>query len=262
MKTYLFALGSQPETLKFRPSTPQIKKPLVPALVMDSPLRESLPMHMAPPYRSISAHSKAMTPQPHYGMTPLTRTLYAFGESPSRNLVSFGGLASKRQINFDDGPETNSGENSAIKEPKPSNSILGKIFEQKNEDSESESTKFSKSFQSNFMLIIFLAASKLKFAGIISKFPNFEENSSNTATKIANPLPSLLQSKSQLNFESPNSGKMSAESSDKGTGSPQQTTQQISQTQDSPQTKSLEQAQSGFKKVKKSEAPLIPELKK
>ena len=53
---------------------------------------------------------------------------------------------------------------------------------------------------------------------------------------------------------------MSVENSE-GNGSPQQT-QQISQNQDSPPTKSIEQVQSGFKKVKKDEAPLIPELKK
>jgi len=252
MKTFLFALVPQPGQLQLRPGTPQIKKPLVPALIMNSPLRESIPLQYAPPpYRSISAHAKTRTPQPNYGMTPLTRTLYAFGESPSRNLESIKNLASKRQINFDDGPEGNSTETSFIKEPKPSNSILGKILEQKNEDSEPES-KFT--------------ASRINLSGIISKFSNFEESSTNLSAKINNPLPPLLQSKSQLNFESPNSGnsgnsgKMSVENSE-GNGSPQQT-QQISQNQDSPPTKSIEQVQSGFKKVKKDEAPLIPELKK
>jgi hypothetical protein len=248
MKTYLFALAPQTGQIpaQLRPGTPQIKKPLVPALVMNSPLRESIPLHIAaPPYRSISAHAKTKTPQPNYGMTPLTRTLYAFGESPSRNLESINNLASKRQINFDDGPESNSAESNPIKEAKPTSSILGKIFEQKNEDSESEPSKFT--------------ASKINLTGIISKFSNFDEGTS--STKNANSLPPLLQSKSQLNFESPKSGsgKMSVESSE---GNSPQQTQQISQTQDSPPTKTLEQAQSGFKKVKKDETPLIPELKK
>lgn len=141
MKSYLFALApSGPGPLK--PSTPQIKKPLVPALVMDSPLRESLPFQPGTPYKSISAHAKTRTPLPSYGMTPRTGALYAFGESPSRTLETINNLASKVRINFDDAQDNNDDKDDFIvKKIKPSNPILGKILEQRNEESDTEPNK-------------------------------------------------------------------------------------------------------------------------
>lgn len=134
MKTYLFALAPQPGQPQMRPGTPQIKKPLVPALVMESPLRESLPIQLPQYGKSISAHAKTSLPQPKYGMTPRTGALYAFGESPSRTLETINNFASKRQIDFDTEPDNAS--DILNKKLKSSNSILDRIVEQREEDNE------------------------------------------------------------------------------------------------------------------------------
>jgi len=163
MKAYLFTLGPQPAgQIQIRPGTPQIKKPLVPALITQSPLREALPHPMMPavPYRSVSAHAKSKTPIPSYGMTPRTGALYAFGESPSRTLQSIN-IASKRQIDFDDGPDSNSGD-FIMKKAKGSSSILDKIIEQKNEESEEGKDSHKLRNRNKFLLFINLFFSCFK----------------------------------------------------------------------------------------------------
>jgi len=249
MKVYLYALSPQPQ-LPMRPGTPQIKKPMVPALITNSPLRESLPQYAAPmmAYRSVSAHSKTKNPLPAYGMTPRTGALYAHGESPYRELATISTVASKRQISFDDGPESNSTGEMLSKKTK-TNSILDKIVEQKNEDSELDGSKLVKSASK-----INLFSSAPSQSPILNKFSSFEENSE--APKLSGfTLPKLLQSKSQLGFQSPMSTRMNLETTENAT----EKSQQIGQSQSPPQ-KSEQQV--GFKKVQKQDGSITPEFNK
>jgi len=262
MKTYLFTIGPQPGSTQaqVRPATPQIKKPLVPALITQSPLREALPHPMMPaaPYnRSISAHAKSKTPIPSYGMTPRTGALYAFGESPSRTLESINNIASKRQIDFDDGPDSNSGD-FIMKKAKGSSSILDKIIEQKNEESEEQKDSHKLPIAKKNIF----SSGNAPSSSILNKFSFAEDsavdppsNSTSLVGKI--PFTQLLQSKSQLNFQSSGSSKMSAESSDNSGNSPQQNGQSQG---DSPVQKT--EASNGFKKVAKKDGSITPEFNK
>jgi hypothetical protein len=250
MKVYLYALSPQPQ-LPMRPGTPQIKKPMVPALITNSPLRESLPQYAAPmmAYRSVSAHSKTKNPLPAYGMTPRTGALYAFGESPYRELTAISTVASKRQISFDDGPENNSAGEIISKKTK-TNSILDKIVEQKNEDSELDGSKLVKSASK-----INLFSSAPTQSPILNKFSSYEESSE--APKLGGfALPKLLQSKSTLGFHSPLSNRMTLETTEGTT----EKSQQIGQSQSSPPQKSEQQV--GFKKVQKRDGSITPEFNK
>jgi hypothetical protein len=97
MKTYLLALNK---------SIPmQAAKPRIQALNPESPLREHLPQpllrYSASPQSGVSSITRS--PGRLAFMTPRTRRLYAFGESPSQALESINRMMQKsdRKINFD-----------------------------------------------------------------------------------------------------------------------------------------------------------------
>jgi len=95
----------------------------------------------------------------------------------------------------------------------------------------------------------------------LNKFSSYEEGSE--APKLGFSLPKLLQSKSNLSFQSPSGTKMNLENGETGTESPQQKSQQIgqSQSQSGSPTQKPEQ-QVGFKKVQKQDGSITPEFNK
>lgn len=261
MKTYLFSLAPQPGQPQMRPGTPQIKKPLVPALVMDSPLRESLPVQIAQ-YKSISAHAKTNTPLPKYGMTPRTGALYAFGESPCRTLETINNFASKRQINFDDAPDnSNAAGDVIVKKAKSSNPILDKIMEQREEDGED----VNKLPASKRTLFDSDDSQPAPAATGLNRFSSYDETDakapiSGVARNIfatANPaaaltkVPSFLQTSNMFSQPASAPTKMSLET-DSNSESPQQ-----SQTSPTVKPEAV-----GFQKVQKKDGSITPEFKK
>ena len=138
MKGFLFSL--MPNQNENKSLTPMIKKPIIPSLPIESPLRESLPIHLMQ-INSMSAHVKMKSPMLKYGMTPQTHALYAFGESPGRTLESMNSFASRRQLNFEELNEQ--GEIGATKKIK-AHPIMDKIIEQRAEETDMDSNKKGK----------------------------------------------------------------------------------------------------------------------
>lgn len=131
MKSYIYSLnGEKSAHVESKSNTPLLKKPIICALTVASPLRESLPQNMS---ANTALTPRKKSPLIRPGMTPMTNALYAFGESPGRALDQINNtLASKRIINFDD----NSQEPAAVKKQRFANPIMGKILEHKLEDSQ------------------------------------------------------------------------------------------------------------------------------
>ena len=101
-KAFLFSLAqgnaNQPST---RPATPQIAKPLIPSLVTASPLREFLPAKSI--NSGMPTPDRRNTPLQKIGLTPKTKALYAFGESPYMVLDSINKFSNKRALEYNDG---------------------------------------------------------------------------------------------------------------------------------------------------------------
>ena len=131
MKPYLNSLSmnrQQGET-DSKSYTPFLKRPVIPALAVASPLKESLP-------QSNSA-LRMKSPMVRAGMTPTATAVYAFGESPSRALEKINGeLASKRIIDFEEGAQ-----DSDQKKKKYINPVLERIMDQRHEESEDSQKK-------------------------------------------------------------------------------------------------------------------------
>ena len=114
MKTYLLALNK---------SVPiQGSKPRIQALNPDSPLKEHLPQPLLKYSASPQSAGSSITRSPSRlaFLTPRTRRLYAFGESPSQALESINRMMQKsdRKINFDQEDEA------PTKKPKYMSKIL------------------------------------------------------------------------------------------------------------------------------------------
>ena len=141
LKNFLFnAFGTK--SIDIKSQTPQIKKPLIPALALASPLKDSLPQNMM----SMSLMNNKKSPMLKHRMTPTSNAPYIFndfsvyGSDPSAN-----NMTSKRLINFEDGNGTENtiqlGTENGIKVPKYSSSLMEKIVEQKHEDTEDSNKK-------------------------------------------------------------------------------------------------------------------------
>jgi len=131
MKVFLFSLLQNQSEVKA--PTPMIKKPIIPGLNLESPLRDSLPIHLMQ-IKSVSTHNKKKSPMLKYGMTPQTNVLYAFAESPSsRSVEPTNTLTSKRQLTFEDA----SVENDMLRKGKYSMGMMDKIIEKEEHDNDS-----------------------------------------------------------------------------------------------------------------------------
>eukprot|EP01016_Furgasonia_blochmanni_P056339 TRINITY_DN958_c0_g1_i11.p1 TRINITY_DN958_c0_g1~~TRINITY_DN958_c0_g1_i11.p1 ORF type:complete len:512 (+),score=22.02 TRINITY_DN958_c0_g1_i11:63-1538(+) len=101
--------GSNASTTSLTPTPESRKKPLITALVMNSPLKQSLPIQMmagGPMHRHpvSDPHGRLSVPPPNMGpaMTPFTSKIYAFGESPRKDLTSVNNrLNSRKTLSFD-----------------------------------------------------------------------------------------------------------------------------------------------------------------
>ena len=144
MKTFIFSLVGDKNSYDSKPNTPMIKRPIISALVLESPLRESLPYHM-----QISALNKKKSPLLKVGMTPLTSALYAESPRPVDNLQN--NMISRRVLNMDDSEDHQN--DLGVKKLKNANTLMDKIIEQKSEETEMDSSKKS---------ILFILKNQLK----------------------------------------------------------------------------------------------------
>ena len=134
MKTFIFSLVGDKNSYDTKSNTPIIKRPIISALVMESPLRESLPYFM-----QNSALNKKKSPLLKLGMTPLTSALYAESPRPMENLHN--NISSRRMLNMDD---TDNYQNDlGVKKLKNVGALMDKIIEQKSEETEMDSSKKS-----------------------------------------------------------------------------------------------------------------------
>lgn len=142
MKGFLFGTFGGAKSSDLKSQTPIIKRPIIPALALASPLKDSLPQNIL----SLTLANQKKSPMLKHAMTPMTNALYAFGESPHRgNEQLSNNINSRRHINFEDNSnaENNPGlSNEAVsKIPKYGNSVMEKILEQKHEGDEDSNKK-------------------------------------------------------------------------------------------------------------------------
>ena len=123
-------------------ATPFIKKPVIQALVMESPLRDSIPHHMIQ-YASLSSHNKGKSPSIKTGASPLNGLSYSRNDTAGKLYEAANNLASKRQINFDEAHEGTNIESNKRK-LKFTQVVMDKIVEQNAEEAEVDSIKKSK----------------------------------------------------------------------------------------------------------------------
>jgi len=120
MKSFLFSLSRNRAQAESRASnTPLIKSLNTPA-VMQSPLRDFI------------TNQKGMTPSTKIGLTPQTKALHAFGESPYGVLESINKILGKRPVDFIDSPKVVLSDvgNVLRKYVKHSDAVLDKMFEE------------------------------------------------------------------------------------------------------------------------------------
>ena len=127
MKSFLLSLSQERSQTEGKPPTTPSIKPLVPQLVLDSPLKEYIPnqimMHGTP------TPDVKGTPSLKFGLTPKTKVLYAFGESPYKVLDTINKVPNKRTIDFEDMPEGSLSGSGLRKQLKTPTSVLDKILE-------------------------------------------------------------------------------------------------------------------------------------
>ena len=97
MKNFILSLSQDKN--KQGSATP-LAKPIVPPLVQSSPLKEFLSAHLM--LGAASQENKATPSMSKFGLTPRTKALYAFGESPGGVLDSINKVTSKRHIDYDE----------------------------------------------------------------------------------------------------------------------------------------------------------------
>ena len=134
IKTFLFSLVGDKNSYDPKSNTPMIKRPMIPALVIESPLRESLPYHM-----QNSALNKKKSPLLKLGMTPFTSALYAESPRPMENLNN--NITSRKMLNMDE-PD-NYQNDLLLKKLKNGGAFMDKIIEQKSEETDMDSSKKS-----------------------------------------------------------------------------------------------------------------------
>ena len=139
MKSHLFSSFGD-KTVEMKSQTPYAKKPIISALTLSSPLKESLPQAMT----NLSLANKRKSPMSKHSMTPMTSALYAYPESSGIGDPQQAEPASKRLINFEEVPY-NSNSDAQPKMPK----FLERIVEHKHEDGEDSSKK------RNFLLVLY-----------------------------------------------------------------------------------------------------------
>ncbi len=118
MKNFILSLSQDKNK---QGSVTPLAKPIVPILVQSSPLKEFLSTHVM--LGAASQENKA-TPMSKFGLTPRTKALYAFGESPGGVLDSINKVTGKRHIDYDESQDPGASKRYA----KTPSSIMDKII--------------------------------------------------------------------------------------------------------------------------------------
>lgn len=140
-RTFLFSLLPDRAQVEMKSATPMIKRPVIQALVMESPLRDSLPQHML----QFSAQNKGKSPMLKFGYPSPGGTVHIMADTAGKLHDTVNNLVSKRQINFDEAHNDAHGL-SAKKTKIPHQAVMDRIVEQKTEEAEMDSNKKSKLF--------------------------------------------------------------------------------------------------------------------
>jgi len=120
MKSFILSFAQSKTPQPSATATP-VLKPLVPPLVQSSPLKDFLSTHAL--FAGAASQENRTTPSiAKFGMTPKTKALYAFGESPGCFLDSINKVTSKRHIDYEESQE---GSRKHVKTP---SSIMDKII--------------------------------------------------------------------------------------------------------------------------------------
>jgi len=191
-RTFLFSLLPDRAQVEMKSATPMIRKPVISALVMESPLRESLPQHMFGTKGGKSPMLKFGYPSPGGTSQTMSNTAGKLNDT-ANNLVS------KRQINFDEANDSNNNVLSAKKPKIPHQAVMDKIVEHNTEEAEMDSNK--------------KVMTKKSIFGVsgVKKNMNFEESPNINFTQ-------MYQSKNSMMFQS--SVKTAKMNLDNGSNSP------------------------------------------
>ena len=146
MKPYLFSSLTSQSLPEIASATPFIKKPVFNALVLESPLRESLPQTRTPS-NVLTSYNQMKSPRlPVMATSPAGTTIWGLKPVqtlPTMELKGLGSVASKRYIDFDDGQENNEEADLPAKKRKGS-LIIDKILSHKDEEGDKDFTNNSK----------------------------------------------------------------------------------------------------------------------
>lgn len=176
LKTIIFSALPNYSLTEIASATPLIKKPIVSALVMESPLRESLPSIMS--YGNLSLHRKSEGSMLEFSQ-PLPAKPMISSQGGNTNVSD--SITSKRQIDFDDNFD-NEEDLPPVKKLKHSNSIVEKIMEYKSqeiEENENSSSLRRKLILFKSLIFIEDEFKRSIFEGSITQFSPSEKSLNN-----------------------------------------------------------------------------------